>query len=195
MGDPIVRTLRGAQATPWLDDLARLRIDVFAAWPYLYAGTADYERRYLEAYTRAPSMLLILAEHDGRIVGASSAMRLADESPNMRAPIEAAGLDPATICYFGESVLDPAFRGRGLGKRFFDERLAHAIHLGVAASCFAAVIREPDDPRRPAVPQDLMPLWRRYGFSPKAGLILDLEWPEPNVGDVSHRLQFWFRDM
>jgi len=195
MSDLVVRTLRGAEAAPWLDDLARLRIDVFADWPYLYAGTADYERSYLEAYTRAPSMLLILAEHEGRIVGASSAMRLDEESPNMRAPIEAAGLDPTRICYFGESVLDPAFRGRGLGKRFFDERLAHATHLGVVASCFAAVVREATDPRRPAVHQDLTPLWHRYGFSPKAGLLLDLEWPEPEVGNVSHRLQFWFRDM
>lgn len=187
--------LTGAEASPYLEDLARLRIQVFRDWPYLYAGTPDYERQYLTAYASAPSVLLVLALDDGRVVGASSAMRLSDEDPGIFAPVKAAGLDPASICYFGESVLDPAYRGRGLGKQFFEARLAHAQTLGVQRSCFAAVIRDARDPRRPTNAQDLEPLWRRYGFAPRAGLTLSLNWPEVDrAGDVAHQLQFWFRE-
>ena len=43
---------RGPEITPWLDDVARLRLAVFRDWPYLYEGDADYERDYLGAYAR-----------------------------------------------------------------------------------------------------------------------------------------------
>ncbi|WP_449302542.1 hypothetical protein [Pseudoxanthomonas mexicana] len=33
---------RGPEITPWLDDVARLRVAVFRDWPYLYEGDADY---------------------------------------------------------------------------------------------------------------------------------------------------------
>ncbi len=189
-----VRTVVGSDAAPHLDDLARLRIQVFRDWPYLYDGTPDYERQYLEAYTRAPSVLLILAEDGGRVVGASSAMRMSDEAEVMRAPLEASGIDPSSVCYFGESVLDPAYRGFGLGKRFIEERLTHARTLSARQCCFAAVVRDADDQRRPTNAQNLEPLWRRYGFAPAAGLQLSLDWPELGRGEISHRLQFWFRD-
>ncbi|AVP98282.1 GNAT family N-acetyltransferase [Ahniella affigens] len=190
-----LKSLTGVEAAAFLDDLARLRIQVFRDWPYRYEGTLAYEHQYLTAYTRAPSVLLVLALDGDRVVGASSAMRMSDEDASIRAPIEAAGLDPASICYFGESVLDPAYRGRGLGKAFFAARLAHAESLGAADACFAAVIRDQHDPRRPENAANLEPLWRRFGFAPRPGLILRMNWPEiDGVGDVGHDLQFWFRD-
>lgn len=190
-----LKSLTGAEASAYLDDLARLRIQVFRDWPYLYEGNAAFERQYLTAYTRAASVLLVLALDAERVVGASSAMRMSDEDASIRAPVEAAGLDPQSICYFGESVLDPAYRGLGLGKRFFETRLAHARQLDTKQSCFAAVIRDPADPRRPQNAQDLTPLWQRYGFAPRPGLTLRLGWPEVgNPAEVTHTLQFWFRD-
>jgi hypothetical protein len=41
-----VRPLGGAEVTAALDDLAALRIAVFAAWPYLYDGDRAYEADY-----------------------------------------------------------------------------------------------------------------------------------------------------
>ena len=43
-----VLALTGDALEAALDDVARLRIAVFRAWPYLYDGHLDYERRYLE---------------------------------------------------------------------------------------------------------------------------------------------------
>jgi len=42
------------------DDLARLRIAVFQDFPYLYEGTVDYEKTYLQTYANAER-----AENDG----------------------------------------------------------------------------------------------------------------------------------
>ena len=40
-----VLPLTGAALDPMLPAIARLRIEVFRAWPYLYDGSAEYEQR------------------------------------------------------------------------------------------------------------------------------------------------------
>jgi len=56
-----VRPLSGAELAAALDDLAALRIAVFAAWPYLYEGDPAYEARYLAEYAAAPGAVLVAA--------------------------------------------------------------------------------------------------------------------------------------
>ena len=41
------------------DDVAALRIAVFRDWPYLYDGTVEYERSYLESYRNSPAAVLV----------------------------------------------------------------------------------------------------------------------------------------
>ena len=151
-----------------LDDLARLRIEVFRAWPYLYKGTLDYERQYLPRYAEARTGTLIVAEDGGKIVGASTALGLDEEEDFVQAPFVAAGMDMTRIFYFGESVLLPAYRGQGMGVRFFEEREAAARGHGYATCVFCAVVR-PDD--HPARPKDYVPLdefWRHRGYAEAA---------------------------
>ena len=56
-----------------LDDLAHLRIRVFADWPYLYDGDAAYEADYLKEFAAAPDAVLVAAFAGARIVGAATA--------------------------------------------------------------------------------------------------------------------------
>src|SRR5690606_40705815 len=78
--------LRGAAVAPRLDEVARLRIAVFREYPYLYDGDLDYEARYLRAYVETPDSLCVLALHGDRVVGASTALPLADEDPEFQQP-------------------------------------------------------------------------------------------------------------
>ena len=121
-----VRPLTGAALQAALPDLARLRITVFAAWPYLYAGSEEYERHYLAEFTAAPDAVLVAAYDGERIVGAATASPLIAQDSYIREPFMAAGIDPAGIFYFGESVLLPDYRGQGIGHAFFDHREAAA---------------------------------------------------------------------
>ena len=45
-----VRRLTRSEAETAFDDLARLRIEVFRDFPYLYEGDLDYERQYLSTF-------------------------------------------------------------------------------------------------------------------------------------------------
>jgi GNAT superfamily N-acetyltransferase len=192
-----VETRAGADAAPFFDDLARLRIEVFRAWPYLYDGDLDYERRYLATYAQAPDSLFVLAIADARVVGVSTAMPLDQEAPAISDPWRAAGVDPATVFYFGESVLLPAWRGRGIGHRFFDQREAQARRLGrFERTSFCAVERPDDHPLRPPGHRALTGFWTARGYRRHADLACTLDWREVGgTHEVGHRLAFWSRPL
>ena len=58
----------GANASPFINDVAKLRLEVFNEFPYLYVGDMDYERRYLSTYTSDPESLVVIAfDEDGKV--------------------------------------------------------------------------------------------------------------------------------
>lgn len=192
-----VRTLVGDAIAPFVDDLARLRIRVFREWPYLYEGNVAYESDYLGVYTRCKRSVAVLALDGTRVAGASTGLPLAEESEAFITPFAAAGYGPESVFYCGESVLLPAYRGQGLGHRFFDEREAHARALGgFQWTAFCAVDRAPADPRRPVAHRDNDVFWRKRGYASVPGMQVALPWPEVGgVGDVPHTLTCWTRPL
>lgn len=194
---PEIRTYRGPDIASWLEDVARLRIAVFREWPYLYAGEdgGAYEREYLAAYARSRDSVLVLALDGARVVGASTGLPLLDDPETFAAPLRAVGLPVGQVFYFGESVLLPGYRGRGLGHAFFDAREAHARAIGrFRWTAFCAVDRSPDDPRRPADYRANDAFWNRRGYARLPGLTVHLPWNEVGVGEIEHPLTFWLRD-
>ncbi len=186
---------RGAEVHPWLDDVARLRIAVFAAWPYLYEGDEAYERAYLDAYARSPESVFVLALDGARVVGASTGLPLADDEAAFSEPFRAAGMPVEQVFYFGESVLLPEYRGRGIGHAFFDRREAHARERGrFRWTAFCAVDREDDDPGCPPGYRPNDAFWTGRGYARQPGMTMRLPWNEPGRGEIEHALTFWLRD-
>jgi len=191
---PVLTTLRGADVTPYLDDVARLRIAVFRDWPYLYEGGAAYEREYLAAYAASPDSVFVLARDGATVVGASTGLPLTDDAPAFRRPFVEAGRDPAKVFYFGESVLLPAYRGLGLGHGFFDARESHARAIGrFTTTAFCAVDRSAADPRRPDGHRANDAFWHKRGYAREPALSVHLHWQETGQGNVEHALTFWTR--
>lgn len=189
-----VAALSGQAAQPHLDDLARLRIAVFADYPYLYHGDLAYEEHYLREYAAAPGAVLVVAFDGPQVVGAATAAPMAEQKAEFRAPFADRGIDVARLCYFGESVLLPQYRGQGIGHAFFDHREAHARALGATAACFAAVVRPDDHPARPADYRPLDAFWRARGYAPVDGLVTELAWQEHGeTGESLKPMQYWMR--
>lgn len=190
-----VQPLTGTQILAALDDLAALRMAVFAEWPYLYDGDRVYEEAYLREFVQAPDGILVAACNGGRIVGAATASPMSGQKAEFRAPFEARGLDVSRLFYFGESVLLPEFRGQGIGHAFFDHREAQALKCGAAAATFAAVIRPADHPDRPAAYVPLDAFWRKRGYAPVEGLVTQFEWKDHrDAGETAKPMQYWLRE-
>lgn len=192
-----IRLLRGVEIAPHIDDLARLRIEVFREFPYLYDGSLDYEAEYLDTYVRSADSLCVLVRDEGRVVGASTALPLADETPEFQQPFLSAGWDAARIFYCAESVVLPAWRGHGLGVRFFAEREAHARRLGRFDWCaFCAVQRPANHPRRPADYQPLDAFWARRGYRHHPELHTQYHWRDLDEAEESAKpMLFWLKEL
>lgn len=191
-----VRPLTGAEIAAATDDLAALRIAVFAAYPYLYDGDAVYEAEYLKEFVAAPDAVLVAAFDGVKIVGAATASPMWAQKAEFRAPFEERGIDTASLFYFGESVLLPGYRGQGIGHAFFDHREAQARDCGASAATFAAVIRPGDHPARPAgyVPLDMF--WTKRGYAPVEGFVTELGWKEHGEVEESVKpMQYWMRTL
>lgn len=170
---------------------------MFRDWPYLYAGDEAYEREYVATYAASERAAIVVARDGTEIVGASTCLPLVDEDEAMQAPFRSAGFDPATIFYFGESVLLPEYRGRGVGVAFFREREAHARSVSDARfAAFCSVIRDPSDPRRPAGATTLDTFWQKRGYTPTPDLVCRMRWREiGSTDEVENRLQVWMKQL
>jgi len=174
------------------DDLARLRIEVFRDFPYLYEGDFDYERRYLATYMQSPGAVVIGAFDDDQLVGAATASPLADHFDEFAAPFAAQGFDVGEFFYFGESVLKRAWRGHGVGVRFFEEREQAAREAGFSRCVFSAVVRPADHPARPPGYVPLDGFWTRRGYARIKGLSTGFSWRD--LGDEHQTvkpMEFW----
>jgi GNAT superfamily N-acetyltransferase len=189
-------TLSGPALRPLLPALADLRIAVFREWPYLYEGDAAHEQAYLASYADSPGAAVVVCRSAGEVVGAATCQPMVQSHAEVPAAFRAAGLDPNRFCYFGESVLLKPYRGHGAGVRFFTEREAHARALGLPEAAFCAVIRDPDDPRRPSDYTPLDGFWRRRGYLKRPDLIVRFDWKEAGQDAKSlHDLMFWTRTL
>jgi GNAT superfamily N-acetyltransferase len=189
-----VEALSGPALVALLPELARLRIAVFRAYPYLYDGDPAYEAQYLAAYASSRAAIVVGAFAGEQLVGAATGAPMEDHAQAFSAPFESRGYDLRDIFYLGESVLLPQWRGRGLGHAFFEHREARARELGRRWSCFCAVVRPDDHPARPSDYRPLDPLWIKRGYAQVPGLITYFPWKEVGAATSSDKpMQFWMR--
>ena len=189
-----VEVLTGRALNAALDDVARLRIEVFHEWPYLYDGDPDYERRYLSSLASAPGAVVVAALRGERLVGAATGGPILSMGDEWSEALSETGLDMRDVFYCAESVLTAAERGQGLGHRFFDLREAQARKLGQGVTCFCTVIRPDDHPRRPEGYRSLEGFWRKRGYEPMPGITARYAWRDlDDEVETPKRLQFWMR--
>ncbi|GAA0774819.1 N-acetyltransferase [Roseibium denhamense] len=189
-----IKRLTGEALKGALNDLAQLRITVFRDWPYLYDGSLDYEAEYLARYEKADHAIIVGAFDGDTLIGAATGEPLAGELEAFKGPLIDRGFDPDNIFYMAESVLLPAYRGQGLGHRFFDEREAHARSLGYGEAIFCGVLRPEDHPMRPDGYQPLDPFWLKRGYAKLEGVTVSFPWCD--VGDkveTEKPMQVWYR--
>lgn len=185
----------GAELTEALPALARLRLTVFRAWPYLYDGTEAYEASYLQTYLDAPGAAVAVAWDGDQAVGASTCLPMTQADQEVRGTFLAKGLDLRDFFYFGESVLLPEYRGRGVGVRFFDLREGQALaYPGTRFTTFCAVQRPADHPLRPADAVGLEEFWAHRGYTRRPDLVTRFSWKDLDETEESSKtLMFWMK--
>lgn len=190
-----IQSVSGEALKDYIPALAALRIRVFREFPYLYDGDLAYEEAYLNTYVQAPDSVIVLVFDGEDVVGASTAIPMANETVEFKQPFVDAGYNPDEIFYCGESVLLPQYRGQGVGVTFFEQREAHAAKLGgFRYSCFCAVDRPEDHPRRPADYEPLDRFWQKRGYQKTPELATTYSWKDLDEAEQSAKpMTFWMK--
>jgi GNAT superfamily N-acetyltransferase len=191
----IVR-LKGLEAKPYIPDLAALRMAIFRSFPYLYDGDMDYEKKYLQRYTDSPHANIVLVFDGNKVVGASTAMPLSEEADYVKAAFENTGIDMQKVFYFGESVLQPEYRGQEIGKTFFAEREVAALEQGCTIASFCAVERPANHPRQPADWHSLENFWKKLGYEKHREIQTAYTWKDLDEELESPKpMVFWIKQL
>ncbi len=189
------QSFTGKEISEVIEPLAKLRMQVFRDFPYLYEGSLDYETEYLKTYSNAGRAFLFAAFKEGEMIGATTGIPLTDESDEVRLPFENAGFDLSTVFYFGESILQKEFRGLGIGHRFFDEREKYARSFGqYAYTCFCAVDRGAGHPSEPPGYRPNDAFWLKRGYRKEPSLKSYFEWPDTGeTKSTAKPMIYWIR--
>ena len=185
----------GSALAQYIPGLARLRIEVFRDFPYLYDGDLDYEKKYLQTYIDTPESVIVLAFDGDKVVGASTAIPMKFETEELKRPFIDNGYHLDEVFYCSESVLNKDYRGLGLGVRFFEEREAHAEELGgFKHITFCCVERPVDHPRRPANYVPLDQFWTKRGYVKHPELHTTYLWKDlDDTEETAKPMTFWLK--
>lgn len=185
----------GAALEQFIPELARLRIEVFRDFPYLYDGNIDYEKKYLQTYIDCPESVIVIAFDGDTVVGASTAIPMKYETDELKKPFIEQGYDLDEVFYCSESVLNKDYRGLGIGVKFFEQREAHAESLGgFKHICFCCVERPVDHPRRPIDYVPLDQFWNKRGYVKHPELDTIYSWKDlDDVDETPKPMTFWLK--
>lgn len=192
-----IQSFTASAALSYLNALATLRITVFKEFPYLYNGSLEYETQYLQTFFNAPQSIIVIAFDGDKVVGASTGLPLAYETPNLQAPWQQLGFDVGRIFYFSESVLLQPYRGQGIGKQFFVAREKWATSLdNFQYLTFCAVVRPLNHPQKPVNYQSLDAFWQQRGFEKKEHCITNMSWQDlDETFPTPKPMQFWWKEI
>ncbi|TSA39842.1 MAG: GNAT family N-acetyltransferase [Methylococcaceae bacterium] len=190
-----IKRLSGEDLIPYINDLARLRIEVFRAFPYLYDGSVAYEKKYLQTYIDNPASVMVLALDGDTVVGASTAIPMQYETMELKQPFIEQGYDLEQVFYCSESVLNSQYRGLGIGVRFFEEREAHASSLGgFKHITFCCVERPSNHPLKPVDYVSLERFWEKRGYRKHPELHTTYCWKDVDRDEETPKpMTFWLK--
>jgi GNAT superfamily N-acetyltransferase len=190
-----IKRCSGDELAHYIPELARLRIEVFRDFPYLYDGSYDYEKTYLQTYIDTPETVIILALDGEKVVGASTALPMRHETESLKQPFIERGYNLDEVFYCSESVLNKAYRGLGIGVKFFEQREAHAAELGgFKYITFCCVERPLDHPRRPSDYVPLDQFWNKRGYVKHPELKTTYLWKDLDDNEETPKpMTFWLK--
>jgi GNAT superfamily N-acetyltransferase len=187
-----MQIIRGPEIENHIDDLGRFRIKIFREYPYLYDGNIEFERVYLDPYSRNPESLLLILQDARGIIGACTGTPLTGEDNDFQNAFMGENKDE--IYYIGAVILRADSRGQKLGSRLLSTALSLIDMKRFKKTSLCTVDRGLNHPRRPGnyCPPDC--LWEKYGFVKSTNLLAYLAWTD--IGqkiETKKPMNIWFK--
>lgn len=191
----------GKEIAPFVDDVGKIRLDLFKEYPYLYAGDLAGERKYLSLYTLDPHSILAIAKVNEQFAGISIGTPLLGKAnlfPDAKQLFESIQLKAAECYYYGDVLILKPYRGLSIVTKFFHKQDVLIKSWGYKYACSMTVIREEDHPLKPKNYQSDDAIGKHFGYT-KTAIKIKVNWPtmqpDYSVKNMDNELVFWVKKL
>jgi GNAT superfamily N-acetyltransferase len=177
--------------------IARLRVEVFSEYPFLYIGNYTFEESYPKKFLTMKDAIVVAAFDHNRLIGLATGFPFIYDRGNLQKVLIAAHRNPKEYFCFETSLLSRSYRGLGIGKAFFDQREAHVQRLHhYRYICFYTIVRPANDPRRPPDYRPLAPFWKSRGYVEHPELVGTIAYQEIGEAEETPKeMVFWIKEL
>lgn len=196
-----VEIVVGSDIQKYIDYVSALRISTFKDYPYLYKGSLNYEKKYIENYILDNKATLAFAKVNNKIAGISTGIPLASNSEivkDIQVIFHKNNIDISRYYYYGETIVLPAYRRQGLTTMLYQKQNELVRNWGFKYTTILTVMREDDDPLKPKGYQKPDEIWKHLGFY-KNGLVCAHNWPtiqkSGEVIEAYNKLELWVKNL
>ena len=191
-----IKVIQGMDARQYLNDIAEMRIVMFKEFPYLYDGSIEDERQYLEGYFKSETSTIILVFDGDEVVAFSSVISLADEMDEIKQPFIDKGLPLDEYAYIGEMMIKPEYRQQGLLYRLKEKQEAIIREHRYQNVIFMTVYRDQDHIARPHNYKDPAIVWRHFGYEILPNMRIEMPWQRVDTGkEEMNYLDVWYKKL
>jgi GNAT superfamily N-acetyltransferase len=186
--------LQGEKIQDFIEEIARLRIEIFREFPYLYDGNYEYETKYLKKFADIDESIVVLALDENKVIGAFTSLPMRFEQEGVKQEIPSDWIKNAF--YLSEIVLEKTYRKQGIGRTMFQLMLDRINTLQkYNRILFASIEREENHPFKPKDYTSNDEIWIKQGFQ-KTPYRSTISWKEINeVTESSKELSIWEKEI
>lgn len=192
-----IKILVGNQIEEIIPFWAHLRLVYFREYPYLYDGTLDAELAYCKEVMSYKDAAIAVAYCDEQPIGllsGSSLVNFEDHFGNAEG-FKTAHLDATTFYYFGEGIVLPDHRNKGLGTQLSKQLESWVITQGYTNGCFVSESHE-THPLKPHNYKEHDSLWHALGYE-KTDISVTFSWntiqPDGSSRNQDHSMPYWIK--
>jgi len=189
----------GTEIIPFIKEVSKLRISIFREFPYLYQGNMDYEIEYMDGYKHDSKSTLVVVRDNNRIIGVSTGIPLNSSSTivqEIKDILIKNNKKIDNIYYFGEVLVLPKYRGKGLVSKMYKLQENFVKQWGYDFVSILTVVRDNKHPLQPEKYQSHDELWKHLNFY-REGITTNFCWPtiqgDGSVKNMRNLMEFWIK--
>lgn len=187
----VIKTFQGKDISPHVKAITDLCLIIYKEKPYLYEGTEEEYRPFIEYYADSETNRACLLFDESKPVGVAIGMPLHAMRDKYREPFLSMRPEenPDELFYLGELLLLKDYRGNNLGKQMYLECERLATQEGFKKICFCKI----DEPESD---QSLDGFWKKLGFEKCEEGTFVVYWKNVGESDESpHQMRYWIKSL
>lgn len=195
-----LKLLTGQDIKPVIGFVAQKRLDTFCEYPYLYEGTMEYERAYLENFSIPENNAAIaMAYYNQKAIGFVTAIPLihAEIVQESLPSLENEGINTKKCFYISEGIVDQEHRKQKIALRLYGLIKKYAHEKGFTIESVLNESHE-EHPLKPKNYIDINNTFIAHG-AVKTITTLKAIWPtfqvDGSVKEQEHVLQYWVKNL